>query len=305
MDSLPSLNGLRAFEATARCMSFTKAARELCVTQGAVSRQVKNLEEELEIPLFLRLPNNLTLTPEGEKLFQATHAAFSQIREARKDLLEKNRHLKIICAPTFATRCLIPRIYRFHENNPKLRLRLETMVTPVDFRHYRDFDAAITYGAPINGQGLTAEPLFREILFPACAPRLLTAHPPLRNYQDLARHTLLHSSLERIWWKAWAKEIGIAPLKSAGEQCFELEESMIQAARTGAGVSLVNVYFVQDEIASGELVYPFPDAHSLPLNTYYLVTHPAKTGLPAIKKFRHWLFSEMEAFLSRARVPDQ
>ena len=305
MESLPSLNGLKAFEATARHKSFTKAAQELCVTQGAISHQMKNLEEELGITLVLREPNSISLTPEGEKLFQATHSAFSQIRQAKRGLLEENTHLKIICAPTFATRWLIPRINRFHENNSKLRLQLKTIVSRVNFHNFKDFDAAVTYGEPMNGQSLTIEPLFREVLFPACVPRLLTDENPLTGFQDLAHHILLHSSLERLWWKAWAKKVGLDELKSAGDQCFELEESMIQAVRTGSGVSLVNVYFVQEEIATGELIYPFPEGPSLPLETYYLVCPPNKTNLPAVKKFRKWLCSEMSIFLAQAILPER
>lgn len=303
MDDLPSLNALRVFEAVARLMSFTKAAEELCVTQGAVSRQVRNLEEELGLPLLIRQPNNLALTRDGEKLFHAAASAFAQIREARRAIREKTATLKIICAPTIATRWLIPRIYRFHEENPTLQLQLSTSVSLIDFRQYTDFDAAITYGEPINGEGLIADPLFREILFPACAPQLLSSGRPLETYADLSRHTLLHSSLERVWWKAWAKKAGIARLKSAGDTCFELEESMIQAVRVGSGVSLVNIYFVQEEIASGELVYPFPDAPALPMNNYYLAVPRTKASRQALKKFRDWVMAEIADLLDRAVIP--
>jgi LysR family glycine cleavage system transcriptional activator len=297
VDSLPSLNALRAFEAVARHLNFTKAAGELCVTQGAVSRQVRNLEDELGVALFSRIPNNLRLTPDGENLFKSTHAAFAQIRDAKKTIEEKSTKLRIITAPTFATRWLIPRLYRFQEKNPALQIQLETSVKRLDFRYYTDFDAAITYGKPAGAPGLVTDHLFQEKLFPACSPKLMASPKPLKTIRDLSRHCLLHSSLDRTEWKAWAKMMGVKDFQSAGDQYFELEESTIQATKLGSGVSLVNVYYVQDEIASEELIRLFPEIPLLALDSYFFLYHDHKSSLISLKKFREWLFGELTGFL--------
>jgi LysR family glycine cleavage system transcriptional activator len=297
VESLPSLNALRAFEAVARHLNFTKAASELCVTQGAVSRQVRNLEDELRVVLFSRVPNNLRLTPDGEHLFRSTHAAFTQIRAAKKTIQQKSTKLRIITAPTFATRWLIPRLYRFQEENPKLQLQLETSVKRIDFRYYTDFDAAITYGRPAGGPDLVRDHLFQEKLCPACSPKLLASPKPLETIQDLSRRCLLHSSLDRTEWKAWAKMMGADDLQSSGDQYFELEESTIQATKLGSGIALVNIYYVQDEIASEKLIRLFPEIPLLSQDSYYFVFHRHKSSLVALKKFRVWLFGEMTSFL--------
>ena len=297
MDSLPSLNALRAFEAVARHLNFTKAADELCVTQGAVSRQVKNLEDELGVALFSRVPNNLRLTPDGENLFRSAHAAFAQIRDAKKAIQEKSTKLRIITAPTFATRWLIPRLYRFQEKNPTLQIQLETSVKRLDFRYYTDFDGAITYGKPAGGPDLVMEHIFQEKLCPACSPKLMASPKPLKTIQDLSRHCLLHSSLDRIEWKAWAKMMGVSDFLGAGDQYFELEESTIQATKLGSGIALVNTYYVQDELASGELIRLFPEIPLLSLDSYYFVYHDHKSSLISLKKFRAWLFGELTSFL--------
>jgi LysR family glycine cleavage system transcriptional activator len=305
VESLPSLNALRAFEAVARHLSFTKAAGELCVTQGAVSRQVRNLEEELGVALFSRVPNHLRLTPDGEHLFRSTHAALKQIRDAKKTIQRKSTKLRIITAPTFATRWLIPRLYRFQEKNPKLQIQLETSVKRIDFRYHSDFDAAITYGRPVGGPDLVKDHLFQEKLCPACSPKLMASPKPLKTIQDLCRHCLLHSSLDRTEWKAWAKMMGIGDFQSAGDQCFELEESTIQAAKLGSGIALVNIYYVQDELASEKLIRLFSKIPLLSLDSYYFVYHHHKSSLTSLKKFQVWLFKEMTSFLETASFLNQ
>ena len=178
-----------------------------------------------------------------------------------------------------------------------MQIQLETSVKRVDFRYYTDFDAAITYGKPTGGPDLVIDHLFQEKLFPACSPKLLASHKPLKTIQDLSRHCLLHSSLDRIEWKAWAKMVGLSDFQSAGDQCFELEESTIQATKLGSGIALVNIYYVQDEILSEKLIRLFPQIPLLSLDSYYFVYHNHKSSLVPLKNFRVWLFGEMTGFL--------
>ncbi|MCG8616718.1 MAG: transcriptional regulator GcvA [Desulfobacterales bacterium] len=300
MDHLPSLNALKAFEAVARHLNFTRAAKELCVTQGAVSRQVKNLEAELGIILFTRVPNNLQLTADGDALYRVAHQVFDRIREAVTTLRQKKQILKIIMAPTFATRWLIPRLYIFHETHPGLQIQLETSTKRFDFLYHTDFDAAIAYGKPNANADLVMTPLMQENLYPVCAPGLITPEKPLAHTGDIRRHCLLHSSLDRKEWRAWAKMMGINELKSSGDQCFELEESTIQATKLGAGIALANQFYIRDEIASGDLIFPFPDVPPLVFNAYYLVYDKSKATLETLDAFIRWLQDEMDRFLCTA-----
>lgn len=297
MDQISSLNGLRAFEAVARHLNFSKAARELFVTQGAVSRQVKKLEEALSVELFVRVPNRLRLTPEGEILYRGTQQAFTHIRDAVKTIEKKSLKFKIVSAPTIATRWLIPRLYLFQEKNPALQIQLETSVKIFNFRHTHDFDVAITYGKPVGGMGLACEHLFNELLYPVYSPKLIIGDNPIQRLEDLSGHCLLHSSLGRSEWKAWAKMRGVDNLKCAGDQIFELEESTIQAARAGAGVALVNLDFVRDEVAAGELLVMAPRDLPVHLDSYYLVYDQGKTSMPSLKKFKQWLLAERDDFI--------
>lgn len=298
MDPLPSLNALKAFESVARHLNFTRAAKELCVTQGAVSRQVKNLEDELSTPLFVRVPNQLSLTKEGQILFQGVRTAFQTIRDARKSISKTVSKFKILAAPTIATRWLNPRIYRFQEKYPALQIQLETSVSRIDFRVTTGFDTAISYGKPAKGSGMAYTELLQEFLYPVCSPKIKAGLRSIQNPMEMTGACLLHSSLGQVEWKAWAKQQGMDTLAGIGDQRFELEESTIQAAKAGAGIALVNLDFIRDEMASGELVKLFPDIPPLFLNAYYLVYPGNKSLPPLLKEFKAWVLSERDLFLT-------
>ncbi|MCK5784064.1 MAG: LysR family transcriptional regulator [Desulfobacterales bacterium] len=300
MNQLPSLNALRAFEVVARHLNFTRAAQELCVTQGAVSRQIKNLENELSTQLFVRIPNHLSLTPEGEILYRGSRDAFRLIMDSRKAIEDKFLKFKILSAPTIATRWLNQRIYRFQEKNPALQIQLETSVKRIDFRIITGFDAAISYGKPSHEANMVFEELMAEFLFPVCSPKLLSENRPIKKISDLSGHCLLHSSLGQDECRAWAEKQRLGDLVGGGDQRFELEESTIQAAKAGAGIALVNLDFIRDEVAAKELLILFPEIPPLCLNSYYLV-YPGKEVLnPLLKKFRKWILKERSSFLSNA-----
>src|SRR3954454_1425473 len=191
---LPSLNGLRAFEAAARHLSFTNAAAELNVTQTAISHQIKRLEEELGIRLFVRQNRALTLTAEAKEYLPGIRAAFNDLRLATDRLKRKdNDHvLTVSTLASLAAKWLLPRISDFQEKHAGIDVRITTSTALVDFR--RDgVDAAIRYG---RGQwpGLRADWLMADKMFPVCSPELLKGKKPLKKPQDLADHVLLHSS---------------------------------------------------------------------------------------------------------------
>src|ERR1700752_3875314 len=201
---LPSLNGLRAFEAAARHLSFTQAASELNVTQTAISHQIRRLEEELGLRLFIRKNRSLALTPQARDYLPGVRAAFNDLRLATDRLLRKDdsKVLTVSTIASLAAKWLLPRLTDFQEANPGIDVRITTSTALVDFQR-DDVDAAIRYG---RGQwpGLRADWLMAGQLFPVCSPALLTGEKPLRRPQDLAGHPLLHSSgIYDDDWRLW------------------------------------------------------------------------------------------------------
>lgn len=194
-------------------------------------------------------------------------------------------------------------MYRLQEANPLMQIQLETSIRRWDFRYYHNYDLAITYGDPIGSSGLHVEPLLQEVLYPVCSPGLLPGGLPLDAPSELSRFCLLYGSLDRSEWKAWAAMMKMSAPTSPMEQCFELEESAIQAAIAGSGISLVNVHFVREDLASGRLTIPITDVPPLPFQTYHMVSHPAKATLPALVTFKDWLKAEMTNFLDTPPFP--
>src|SRR5712664_3773698 len=190
---LPSLNGLRAFEAAARHLSFTQAASELNVTQTAISHQIRRLEEELGIRLFVRKNRALSLTPEAREYLPGIRAAFNDLRLATDRLLRKgdDNVLTISTLASLAAKWLLPRLSSFQEVHPDIDVRITTSTGLVDFGS-GDVDAAIRYGRG-HWPGLRAEWLMADEMFPVCSPALLAGKKPLRRPEDLADHVLLRS----------------------------------------------------------------------------------------------------------------
>src|ERR1700753_2410810 len=191
---LPSLNGLRAFEAAARHLSFTQAASELNVTQTAISHQIRRLEEELGLRLFIRKNRALALTPQARDYLPGVRAAFNDLRLATDRLLRKDDDnvLTVSTLASLAAKWLLPRLTAFQEAHPGIDVRITTSTSLVDFR-IGDVDAAIRYGRA-NWPGVRADWLTADRLFPVCSPALLTGPRPLRRPEDLADHVLLHTS---------------------------------------------------------------------------------------------------------------
>ncbi len=287
---LPSLNGLRAFEAAARHLSFTVAAGELNVTQTAISHQIRRLEEELGVRLFVRQNRALALTPEAKDYLPGVRAAFNDLRLATDRLLRKdNEHvLTVSTLASLAAKWLLPRLSSFQETHPGIDVRITTSTTLVDFKG-GDVDAAIRYGRG-HWPGLHADWLMADEMFPVCSPVLLTGSRPLKCPEDLAHHTLLHSSGGydddwRLWLTAAALPTDIS--KQPG-LTFDLILMTVQAAIDGFGVAMGRTSYVQADIDKGRLVVPFKIA--LPVEAgFYLVSPEARPDPPKLAAFRQWL----------------
>jgi LysR family glycine cleavage system transcriptional activator len=289
---LPSLNGLRAFEAAARHLSFTLAASELNVTQTAISHQIRRLEEELGIRLFIRQNRALALTPEAREYLPGVRAAFNDLRLATDRLLRKDddKVLTVSTLASLAAKWLLPRLTDFQEQHPGIDVRITTSTNLVDFQR-DNVDAAIRYG---RGQwpGVRADWLMADELFPVCSPSLLRGDKPLRQPEDLRGHPLLHTSnANSDDWRLWLTAAGLpADIAKQPGITFDMIFMTIQAAIDGIGVAMGRTSYVQDDIAKGRLVVPFKIA--LPADAgFYLVSPEGRREAPKLAAFREWVIA--------------
>jgi LysR family transcriptional regulator, glycine cleavage system transcriptional activator len=289
---LPSLNGLRAFEAAARHLSFTLAASELNVTQTAISHQIRRLEEELGIRLFVRQNRALALTAEARDYLPGVRAAFNDLRLATDRLLRKDddKVLTVSTLASLAAKWLLPRLTDFQEHHPGIDVRITTSTSLVDFQR-DNVDAAIRYG---RGQwpGLRADWLMADELFPVCSPSLLRGDKPLRCPEDLKSHMLLHTSnANSDDWRLWLTAAGLpADIARQPGITFDMIFMTIQAAIDGIGVAMGRTSYVSDDIAKGRLVVPFRIA--LPADAgFYLVSPEGRREAPKLAAFRQWMIA--------------
>jgi LysR family transcriptional regulator, glycine cleavage system transcriptional activator len=292
---LPSLNGLRAFEAAARHLSFTLAASELNVTQTAISHQIKRLEEELGLRLFIRKNRALALTPQAKDYLPGVRAAFNDLRLATDRLLRKDDDnvLTISTMASLAAKWLLPRLSTFQEAHPRIDVRITTSNSLVDFKS-GDVDAAIRYGRG-HWPGVRSQWLMADELFPVCSPALLKGDKPLRCPEDLAHHTLLHSSGGfDDDWRQWLTAAGLpTDISKQRGLTFDLSFMTVQAAIDGIGIAMGRTSYVQDDIAKGRLVVPFKIA--LPADAgFYLVSPEARDDPPKLRVFRQWLLAAVQ-----------
>jgi LysR family glycine cleavage system transcriptional activator len=291
---LPPLNALRAFEAAARHLSFTRAAEEMHVTQAAISHQIKALEEDLGMPLFRRLNRALLLTDEGQTLYPAVRDSFQLIADATARLKASERAgtLTVSTLPSFAVKWLVPRISRFQDRNPNIDLRISANERIVDFA--RDgIDVSIRFGAG-NWPGVRCEQLAGESIAPYCSPSLLRY---IKGPRDLAHLTLLHEEMLPLPgfpnWSNWLAAAGLDAIVDASRGIrFSHTHMMLQAAIDGRGVALGLRLLAADDVAAGRLVAPFDLV--LPSGYAYFLTYaPAATDRPKIRAFRDWMLAEM------------
>jgi LysR family glycine cleavage system transcriptional activator len=289
---LPSLVALRAFDATARNGSFTRAAKELGVTQSAISRQIARLEVDLGVGLFWRRNRAIGLTSEGLAYFNAVRRAFDQIHDATVQFtsVAHDRILRIKVPPTFAIRWLVPRLVRFHARHPQIDVQITTSHHPPDFER-EDIDAAIVWSIRAR-PGWQADRLIGEVLLPACSPKLLRGARPIRVPGDLAHHTLLHSVQRPDDWRLWLEPAGAAGLDWHGGLRFENSALMYQAAIDQLGIAIAQLAFIEDDLATSRLVAPF-GLRVATERAYHLVFPGERASLPTIAACRAWLLEEV------------
>ena len=287
----PPLNALRAFEATARLGSFSLAADELCVTQGAVSRQVGKLEDHLGVTLLSRGARRTTLTFEGARFYASVHEAFERILDASEMFSRKGDPLvlKVKVPPTFGIRWFVPRLVQFHGLHPDIDVQIRTSHQPVDFAQ-EDVDVAIHWGMG-EWDGVSTDHILNEELTPVCSPTLLTDRP-LARPADLAHHVLLRSMNRTNDWRIWLEAAGATEVDWSRALKFENSGLTYQAAIDGLGVVVAQRAFIADDLAAGRLITPFP--LSVPGERgYYLVYPPDRLRLTRVAEFRRWLLEKI------------
>jgi LysR family glycine cleavage system transcriptional activator len=287
---LPPLNTLPDFEAAARHLSFTKAAEELNVTHGAVSRQVKSLEDYLGVPLFRRLNRALRLTDEGQTYARSVRALLDSLAESTRRLrAARDAGLTVSTTFSFTSGWLVPRLGRFRALHPEIDVRLQANDRVTDFER-DNVDLAIRYG---RGQypGLAAERLLSDDYAPVGSPALLKGKHPLRKPADLRHHVLLHEENNEVDWRMWLAAAGIEGIDASRGPIFSHSPMAIQAAIHGEGVALGRTALIEEELASGRLVRLF-DLRLKADMAYYIVHPPRAVERPMVRAFRDWLLAE-------------
>ncbi|MEO8936970.1 MAG: transcriptional regulator GcvA [Burkholderiaceae bacterium] len=310
LQSLPSLNALRAFEAVARLLSFAKAAEELHVTPGAVSHQIAALEALLGQQLFKRDARGVSLTAAAAASLPKLTQGFDTLREAIRllQIRDVGGALEVAVAPAFATRWLLPRLPRFTAAHPEIELRVSTGLGLIDAlrptstsnrdessSHDPSADLAIRFGRGVY-PGQRVEKLFTTIVTPVCSPRLMRGPRPLREPADLRHHLLLHDDTiyfdeDRPDWNVWLEAAHATAVDGTRGPHFSHTGLALDAAVDGLGVALAVGLLTADDLASGRLVAPFPIA--LPSHhSYHLVCPETNAERPELTAFAQWLREE-------------
>jgi len=288
---LPPLSTLPSFEAAARHLSFSKAADELHVTHGAVSRAIRHLEDHLRAPLFTRTVRAVQLTATGQAYSIAVRESLERLASATAAIADQQSSgiVNVSTLDSFAAKWLIPRLFRFRDAHEDIDVRLSTSDKLADFIT-DGIDIAVRYG---RGQypGAVGELLMREDVFPVSSPKLVEGPHPLRSPDDLRHHTLIHDDFQ-IDWPMWLKTAGVKGVDPHRGPRFNSSFHAVQAAIQGDGVVLGRSALVADDLRAGRLVKPFD--LSLPADLAYYVAYPPKAlERHKVKAFRDWLFSEV------------
>lgn len=295
---IPPMQALRAFEAAARTGSLTRAAEALSVTHGAISHQIKALEESLGVRLIERAGRGIRVTDSGERLAARMRAALAEIADAVREASERAnpRQLRVSVMPSFAARWLLPRLGSFIARHPDIDLDVRSSMALVDFRR-DDADVAIRHGFG-NWPDVKAEYILSDTYFPVCSPRLaprLPAEP-----RDLARYTLLRANDE--FWQPWFDAVGLDWPEPARGPIFNDSALMLQAAVDGQGIALARKSLLGNDVRNGLLVRLFDIDVAAP-RRYYLVYPPRLAGSPKLAAFREWLLAEIAADEARDAAP--
>jgi LysR family glycine cleavage system transcriptional activator len=300
MRHIPSINALRAFQASARCLSFTQAAEELNVTQGAVSHQVKGLEDQLGVKLFLRIKQRLQLTEQGKGYLPFVREALDMLLAGNDylDADQKSGVLTVSVSPNFASKWLVHRLGEFIEAHPDIELRISASMQHVDFGR-SDIDMAIRHGDGV-WPDLDVTRLCPEQEFPVCSPTFIESHGPIEKPSDILAVPILHD-LSRPDWPMWFDVAGVGEAQIPAGPQFNQTSMVIDAALEGHGVALARSALAARSLLSGRLVRLFDVSLPAPF-AYYIVCPKSVSAMPKIILFREWLLSEAQLDARRMAI---
>ena len=289
--NLPPPIALRAFEAAARNLSFTRAAEELNVTQAAISHQVRVLESHFGVPLFVRLTRRLRLTGDGQALYSAAHEAFDRLEETSQQIRGglADSVLTVSLTPYFSARWLTPRLSRFWTTCPAIDLRLHHSATPGKLDS-EEVDLAIGWEMDVASDSDT-RPLLSANVVPVCSPELVANKRPIGEIDDLYHYTLLHENDYRLW-TMWLESAGVDRVNLKRGTTMDDANVVLQAAIDGQGIALSADVLIMDEIESGRLVFPLGHRHSLGYS-YSIACRPGSWKRPKVQLFYDWLLGEV------------
>ncbi|MBL8751674.1 MAG: LysR family transcriptional regulator [Planctomycetes bacterium] len=290
--SLPATAALEAFESAAFHLSFTAAARELHVTQGAISRQIQALEEHLGVELFVRERQRIRLSPAGEHYLGHVRSAFDRLEAAALELRTLRRGggvLQLAILPTYGTRWLIPRFPSFAEAHPDIQVHFTTKVQPFDFAA-EDLDAAIHHG-DAHWPGARLDALMDEDVVLVCSAAY-KKKVGLKQPGDLRKATLLQMSTRPTAFDDWLVAKGVAGIDGRRGPRFEHHQMVLQAAIAGLGVAVLPTFVCEGELADGRIVEAFADTHLRTGKGYWLAYPERRANLPALVAFRTWLLAQ-------------
>lgn len=303
MRALPGTRALRTLVSAGRHLNFTRAADELGLTPAAVSYQIKEIEDQIGVRLFVRSSRSIHLTPEGEVLFEAANDALDTIGRAAARIRKMSRstttQLKVTVDPHFATKWLMRRVENFRKLHPGIELRFEVSYELREF-DVDDIDVAIRYGGG-KYPGLSANRLFENVIVPVCSPRLLSSGRPLKEPRDLMHHTLAHIEWSRqgvTWpnWQMWMAAAGIHDFDNSRTVVFGTSSDAVESALAGETVALADFAMVANDLSEGRLIRPFALSIKAPSEFAYFLVYPnGSAGDPRIVAFRDWLLREAAA----------
>ena len=300
---IPNMSALLAFEAAARHESFTHAAKELFLTESAVSRQIATLESNLGVRLFVRSKQRVMLTRAGRLYGTQVRRALENLDRDTLSIIAHGSgggYLELAVLPTFASQWLIPRMKDFNDRNPDVRINMGIRTDLFSFEESH-FEAAIHYGKP-TWPGTSSDYLFGEEVVPVCSPSLLERR--IRKPHELLRYPLLHSTTRPDAWSRWFSNVGVEDNATMQGVRYELHSMLISAAAAGLGMALVPKFFVDEQLAQLGLMIPFaapaaPAAATVEESAYYLVYPTELSHGKPLELFRSWLLDEAAAYNAR------
>ncbi|MFQ3789284.1 LysR substrate-binding domain-containing protein [Halomonas sp. A29] len=299
---LPGTRALRTFEAAGRHLNFTRAAEEVGLTPAAVSYQIKEMEQQLGIELFVRSSRSIRLTPAGAVVFEAASEALENLQRAvgrARKMARGSSPLRLSLGARFATNWLLPRLSHFREAVPSLELTFDITDDVRDFE-LDDVDAAIRFGGGLYANA-RSDRLFETTVVPVCSPALLEAGPDLKAPRDLLNHTLCHVDCHvggQAWpnWPMWMAAAGIEDFDPSRCVAFSEASHVVQAVLEGGAVGLAEPAMIESELRQGRLVTLFNiELAVMPAFAYYLVYPESGQFDPRLLAFRQWLLDEVHA----------